>query len=208
MGIAEERPVDGDRSVVETNFFGVVRVTNAEFSDIRARRQRRIINVGSLAAWVGEPGEAFEPASSYALAGYTRALRHGLWREESTSHRWDPPFSKPVLWTLPQLLQVPSQVVMSCVRLRITCSMKVFGSVRPGQRGAPYLQDCPRAFATPLLRSGQRVTLAAVPQSPSATESFRLDPAKCLLHRDERGGSAPVLIRRQAHKPVIETHPD
>lgn len=129
LGIAEERPVDGDRSVVETNFFGVVRVTNAEFSDIRARRQRRIINVGSLAAWVGEPGEAFDPASSYALAGYTRALRHEVWREESTSHRWNPAFSKPVLWTLPQLLQVPSQVVMSCVRLRITCSMKVFGSV-------------------------------------------------------------------------------
>lgn len=46
---------------------------------MRAQRHGRIINVGSAAAWVGEPGEAFYAASKRALAGYTEALRHEVW---------------------------------------------------------------------------------------------------------------------------------
>jgi len=46
---------------------------------MRVRRQGRIINVGSAAAWVGEPGEAFYAASKHALAGYTEARRHEVW---------------------------------------------------------------------------------------------------------------------------------
>lgn len=41
--------------------------------------QGRIINIGSLAAWIGEPGEAFYAASKAALARYTEALRHEVW---------------------------------------------------------------------------------------------------------------------------------
>ncbi len=54
-------------------------MTNAVLPYMRARRQGRIINVGSLAAWVGEPGETFYSASKHALAGYTEALRHEVW---------------------------------------------------------------------------------------------------------------------------------
>jgi NAD(P)-dependent dehydrogenase (short-subunit alcohol dehydrogenase family) len=46
---------------------------------MRARRQGRIINVGSMAAWVGEPGEAFYAASKATLARYSEALRHEVW---------------------------------------------------------------------------------------------------------------------------------
>ena len=52
---------------------------NAVLPGMRARRQGRIINIGSLAGWVGEPGEAFYAASKQALAGYTEALRHEVW---------------------------------------------------------------------------------------------------------------------------------
>lgn len=76
---AEETTVDEACDIFETNLFGVARVTNAVLPGMRARRQGRIINVGSLAAWVGEPGEAFYSASKHALAGYTEALRHEVW---------------------------------------------------------------------------------------------------------------------------------
>src|SRR5262249_7702769 len=80
VGVAEETTLEDARAVFETNFFGVVRMTNAVLPDMRDRRQGRIINVGSLAAWVGEPGGAFYSASKHALAGYTEALRHEVWR--------------------------------------------------------------------------------------------------------------------------------
>jgi NAD(P)-dependent dehydrogenase (short-subunit alcohol dehydrogenase family) len=79
QGIAEETTMEDARAVFETNFFGVVRLTNSMLPLMRARRQGRIINVGSLAAWVGEPAEAFYSASKSALARYTEALRHEVW---------------------------------------------------------------------------------------------------------------------------------
>lgn len=76
---AEETALEDARMVFETNFFGVVRMTNAVLPRMRSRRRGRIINIGSMAAWVGEPGEAFYSASKHALAGYTEALRHEVW---------------------------------------------------------------------------------------------------------------------------------
>jgi NAD(P)-dependent dehydrogenase (short-subunit alcohol dehydrogenase family) len=79
VGVAEETTMQDAQALFETNFFGVVRMTNAVLPGMREHRQGRIINVGSLAAWVGEPGEAFYSASKRALAGYTEALRHEVW---------------------------------------------------------------------------------------------------------------------------------
>ncbi|GET23968.1 SDR family NAD(P)-dependent oxidoreductase [Prolixibacter sp. NT017] len=79
LGIVEETTMKEVYSVFETNFFGVVRVTNAILPFMRKHRNGRIINIGSLAAWVGEPGEAFYSASKHALSGYTEALRHEVW---------------------------------------------------------------------------------------------------------------------------------
>lgn len=76
---SEETSMTEARMVFETNFFGVVRMTNAVLPGMRSRREGRIINVGSLAAWVGELGEAFYSASKHALAGYSKALRHEVW---------------------------------------------------------------------------------------------------------------------------------
>ncbi|WP_046472465.1 SDR family NAD(P)-dependent oxidoreductase [Allosalinactinospora lopnorensis] len=75
-GFAEETTLTEAEAVFAVNLFGVARVTNAVLPGMRARRQGRIINVGSLAAWVGEPGEGFYAASKAALARYTEALRH------------------------------------------------------------------------------------------------------------------------------------
>lgn len=78
-GFAEETTMEEARKVFETNFFGVMRLTNAVLPGMRARRQGRIINVGSLAGCIAVPDEAFYSASKHALAGYTEALRQEVW---------------------------------------------------------------------------------------------------------------------------------
>jgi NAD(P)-dependent dehydrogenase (short-subunit alcohol dehydrogenase family) len=79
LGIAEETTIADAQAVFDTNFFGVARMVNAVLPLMRARRHGHIVNIGSAAAWVGEPGEAFYAASKRALAGYTEALRHEVW---------------------------------------------------------------------------------------------------------------------------------
>lgn len=79
VSIAEETPLPTAHAIFETNFFGVVRMIDAVLPGMRERRAGRIINVGSLSAWVGEPGEAFYAASKKALSGYTEALRYEVW---------------------------------------------------------------------------------------------------------------------------------
>lgn len=78
-GFAEETTIQEAEAVFAANVFGVARVTNAVLPGMRGRRQGSIVNIGSLAAWVGEPGEAFYAASKAALARYTEALRHEVW---------------------------------------------------------------------------------------------------------------------------------
>lgn len=78
-GFIEETTLAEAAAVVDANFFGTARVTHAVLPGMRERRRGRIINVGSLAAWVGEPGEGFYAASKAALARYTEALRHEVW---------------------------------------------------------------------------------------------------------------------------------
>ena len=79
LGVAEETTMAAAHEVLETNFFGVARMVDAVLPGMRERRRGRIINVGSAAAWIGEPGEAFYSASKHALAGYSEALRHEVW---------------------------------------------------------------------------------------------------------------------------------
>ena len=79
IGMAEETTEGEAKAVFATNFFGAVRVTNAILPTMRHRGQGRIINVGSLGAWIGEPGEAFYAGTKAALARYTEALRHEVW---------------------------------------------------------------------------------------------------------------------------------
>jgi NAD(P)-dependent dehydrogenase (short-subunit alcohol dehydrogenase family) len=78
-GMVEETTLGEARAVVDTNLFGVARTTGAVLPHMRARGRGRIITVGSAAAWIGEPGEAFYAASKHALAAYTEGLRYEVW---------------------------------------------------------------------------------------------------------------------------------
>ena len=71
----EEVKMDHLRQQFETNFFGVVRVTQAVLPEMRARGRGRIINMSSVAGKVALPLFGPYSGSKFALEGMTDALR-------------------------------------------------------------------------------------------------------------------------------------
>jgi len=72
--VVEDTSLEQARDILETNFWGAVRVTDAVLPIMRRQRHGHIINVSSLAGLIGIPGQAFYSASKFALEGYTEAL--------------------------------------------------------------------------------------------------------------------------------------
>ena len=75
MGAVEETPMAVGRRLFETNFFGVIRVTQAVLPIMRRQRSGCIINVSSIAGLVPIPFAGFYSASKYAVEGLTEVLR-------------------------------------------------------------------------------------------------------------------------------------
>ncbi|CAN7665219.1 oxidoreductase [Pararhizobium sp. LjRoot238] len=75
-GAAEESSISQVRSLFETNFHGVVRVTNAVLPIMRAQSRGRILNVGSGLGFIPAPFSAYYSATKHALEGYSESLDH------------------------------------------------------------------------------------------------------------------------------------
>src|SRR5271163_3072561 len=67
------------RSQFETNFFGVIRVTQAVLPHMRARRKGRIVMISSVAGLVTPPTYGPYSASKHAIEAISNALRHELY---------------------------------------------------------------------------------------------------------------------------------
>lgn len=74
-GFSEEISVEEYRQQFETNFFGVVAVTQAVLPFMRVRNQGRIINISSISGRFGFPGLSAYVSSKHALEGYSESLR-------------------------------------------------------------------------------------------------------------------------------------
>ena len=75
-GAAEESSIAQVRSLFETNFYGVVRVTNAVLPIMRKQRSGRILNIGSILGLIPAPYGAYYSATKHAIEGYSETLDH------------------------------------------------------------------------------------------------------------------------------------
>jgi NAD(P)-dependent dehydrogenase (short-subunit alcohol dehydrogenase family) len=75
---AEESSIDQARSIFETNFFGLVRMTRAVVPRMRRQGNGRIINIGSVLGFLPMPYGALYAATKHAVAGYSESLDHEL----------------------------------------------------------------------------------------------------------------------------------
>jgi NAD(P)-dependent dehydrogenase (short-subunit alcohol dehydrogenase family) len=78
FGAAEEATPEQAHALFETNFFGVVRMTNAVLPTFRAQRAGRIINISSVLGFMPAPFLALYAASKHAIEGYTESLDHEI----------------------------------------------------------------------------------------------------------------------------------
>lgn len=75
-GAAEESSIEQVSALFDTNFHGVVRVTNAVLPLMRQQRSGRILNVGSGLGFIPSPFSAYYSATKHALEGYSESLDH------------------------------------------------------------------------------------------------------------------------------------
>jgi NAD(P)-dependent dehydrogenase (short-subunit alcohol dehydrogenase family) len=79
-GAVEETGLDEIRAVLETNFFGAVRMIRAVLPIMRRQQGGRIINMGSVAGFLPMPYSAAYCASKHALRGFSESLDHEVRR--------------------------------------------------------------------------------------------------------------------------------
>lgn len=75
-GALEETSVQEARDQFETNFFGVLRVTNAVLPRMRQAGYGRVVNISSVIGFLPAPFMGIYTASKHAVEGYTETLDH------------------------------------------------------------------------------------------------------------------------------------
>lgn len=75
---AEESSIEQARSIFDTNFFGIVRMTRAVVPHMRTQGSGRIINIGSVLGFLPMPYGALYSATKHAVEGYSESLDHEL----------------------------------------------------------------------------------------------------------------------------------
>jgi NAD(P)-dependent dehydrogenase (short-subunit alcohol dehydrogenase family) len=75
---AEESSIEQAKSIFETNFFGIIRMTRAVVPYMRKQGAGRIINIGSVLGFLPMPYGALYAATKHAIEGYSESLDHEL----------------------------------------------------------------------------------------------------------------------------------
>jgi len=75
---AEESSIEQARSIFDTNFFGIVRMTRAVVPHMRQQGGGRIVNIGSVLGFLPAPYMALYAATKHAIEGYSESLDHEL----------------------------------------------------------------------------------------------------------------------------------
>ena len=91
---AEESSIEQARSIFETNFFGIVRMTRAVVPHMRHQGGGRIINIGSVLGFLPAPYMALYAATKHAVEGYSESLDHELRRRGIRVSVIEPAYTK------------------------------------------------------------------------------------------------------------------
>jgi len=73
-GVMEESPLEEMWRQLDVNLFGAVAMMKAILPFMRERRRGHIINITSMAGYIGLPGIAYYTASKYALEGVSEVV--------------------------------------------------------------------------------------------------------------------------------------
>src|SRR5438132_2776242 len=76
IGAAEETSSEEAHDLFETNFFGVMRMTQAVLPAMRAQRSGRIINISSVLGFLPAPFMSMYAATKHAVECYSESLDH------------------------------------------------------------------------------------------------------------------------------------
>ncbi len=76
IGAAEETSPEEAHELFETNFFGLMRMTQAVLPAMRAQRSGRIINISSVLGFLPAPFMSVYAATKHAVEGYSESLDH------------------------------------------------------------------------------------------------------------------------------------
>lgn len=77
-GPLEDTTIEDAKWQFETNYFGVVRMTQAVLPQMRAKNRGMILNICSVASLFGVPFQGHYAATKFALNGFTESLRYEL----------------------------------------------------------------------------------------------------------------------------------
>ncbi len=104
-GALEETSIQEAQQQFDTNFFGVLRVTQAVLSAMRRQGFGRIVNISSAAGFLPMPYMGVYGASKHALEGYTETLDHEVRRFGIRALLVEPGFTKTNLETNSKLVR-------------------------------------------------------------------------------------------------------
>lgn len=77
-GSIEDTTIEEAKWQFETNYFGVVRMTQAILPKMRNRNKGIIINISSMLSLIGIPFQGYYCSTKFALGGFTESLRYEL----------------------------------------------------------------------------------------------------------------------------------
>jgi len=76
VGSLEETSIEEAKEVFDTNFFGVLRISQAVLPIMREQGHGRIANISSVVGFLPAPYQGIYAASKHALEGYSESLDH------------------------------------------------------------------------------------------------------------------------------------
>ncbi|MBM7583861.1 short-subunit dehydrogenase [Bacillus pakistanensis] len=112
-GFSEEITIDEYQQQFETNFFGVIRITNTILPFMRNQGDGLIVNVSSISGLVGFPGISPYVASKHALEGYSESLRLELKPNGISVALVEPGSFNTNIWTTGKKVSLLSQNIAS-----------------------------------------------------------------------------------------------